>query len=395
MSEVGVPLRVALLAGTLGRGGAEKQLVYMAQALRESGVSVRVYTLGENQFFEAVLREAGLGVIGVGRPANPLARLAKFARALHQFSPHIVQAAHFYVNLYVAIASRLSGSLGIGAIRNDTIHDLHTTGAWAPFLLRMPTALLVNSSTARHNAERLGVAPVKIHVLPNVIDPAPFRQAWERRQCARRDQVVVAVVARLERAKRVDRFLESLALARRSTPELKGVVVGVGSERESLETLAGGLGLRPAGVEFRGSCNDIPALLAEADMLSLTSDHEGFPNVILEAMAAGLPVVTTPAGDAASVVKDGFTGYVVQFDDIEAGAERMARLARSPDLRLRLGQSGQQEVTARYSCTGLSDRLLAVYHAVAQRSGDDRALAACNSPYLKYSTAHTGAERTA
>jgi len=377
MSEVGVPLRVALLAGTLGRGGAEKQLVYMAQALRESGVSVRVYTLGENQFFEAVLREAGLGVIGVGRPANPLARLAKFARALHQFSPHIVQAAHFYVNLYVAIASRLSGSLGIGAIRNDTIHDLHTTGAWAPFLLRMPTALLVNSSTARHNAERLGVAPVKIHVLPNVIDPAPFRQAWERRQCARRDQVVVAVVARLERAKRVDRFLESLALARRSTPELKGVVVGVGSERESLETLAGALGLRPA------------------DMLSLTSDHEGFPNVILEAMAAGLPVVTTPAGDAASVVKDGFTGYVVQFDDIEAGAERMARLARSPDLRLRLGQSGQQEVTARYSCTGLSDRLLAVYHAVAQRSGDDRALAACNSPYLKYSTAHTGAERTA
>src|SRR3989442_13856829 len=119
------PLRVAFLAGTLEFGGAEKQLVYMARALQEAGLRVRVYTLGENEVNEAPLRDAGLGPIGVGRAAHPILRLVTFVRALRHFRPHIIQAATFYVNLYVALASRLFGSLAIGAMRNDGVLELH------------------------------------------------------------------------------------------------------------------------------------------------------------------------------------------------------------------------------------------------------------------------------
>jgi glycosyltransferase involved in cell wall biosynthesis len=109
--------------------------------------------------------------------------------------------------------------------------------------------------------------------------------------------------------------------------------------------------------------------MAEADMLALTSDHEGLPNVILEAMAAKLPVVTTPAGDAAVVVEDGVSGFVVPFDAVAGLADRLIDLARSPGLRREVGEAGYERVIARYACAGLADRWLAVYRAVAQQSG--------------------------
>ena len=370
MREVPDPLRVALLAGTLGRGGAEKQLMYVARALQEAGVRVRVYTLGENEFHEAALRDAGLGPIGVGRAANPVFRLVTFAHALRQFRPHVVQASAFYVNLYVALASRLCGALAIGAIRSDVVWDVQNAGWWGALLLHTPSALVTNSQAARRTATLLGIESAKIHVVANVIDTSAFDRACGSRLTARTEaQTVVLLVAQLMRAKRVDRFLEALALARRSTPDLKGVVVGIGPERASLEAHAARLGLLPNGLQFCGGSDEIPRLMAEADMLALTSDHEGFPNVLLEAMAARLPVVTTPAGDAAAVIEDGVSGFVVPFDAIEQLADRLTRLARSLALRRKLGGAGYERVTARYACAGLADRLLTVYRAAAQRSG--------------------------
>ncbi len=370
MGELPDSLRVAFLAGTLGRGGAEKQLVYMARALQAAGVRVRVYTLGQHEFYEVALRDLGLAPTGVGHAGSPLLRLPTFAWALRRFRPHIIQAAHFYVNLYVALASRLFGSLDIGAIRSDVVLDLRGTGSWGPFLLRAPAALVANSHAARRTAVRLGVSSAKIHVVPNVIETSAFDRACRPPRAARTAaSTLVVLVGQLIVAKRVDRFLEALVLARRSTPGLKGVVVGAGPERGSLEAHANRLGLLPDGLEFRGAVDDIPRLMAEADILALTSDNEGFPNVILEAMAARLPVITTPAGDAADAVEDGVSGFVVPFDAVEQLANRLVCLARAPTLRQELGEAGYARVNARYSCEGLTDRLLAVYRAVAQQTG--------------------------
>ncbi len=367
VGEPGHALRVALLAGTLGRGGAEKQLVYMARALQQAGAAVRVYTLGAGEFYEAALRDARLSPIGVGQLAHPALRLAAFVRALRSFRPHIIQAGHFYVNLYPALAARLLGAIGLGAIRGDVVLELEDTGRWGRLLLRAPSALVANSHAGRRTATLLGVSGTKIHVVPNVIEASVFGRTRASRRPA--DEAVVALIGTLVRAKRVDRFLEALALARHSTPGLTGVVVGDGPERAALESQAGRLGLLPDGVEFRGASDDIPQLMAEVDALVLTSDHEGFPNVILEAMSARLPVVTTPAGDAGVVVEDGVSGFVVPFDAVEALADRLVRLARSPVLRHEFGEAGHDRVIRRYAPTGLADRLFAVYRAVARQRG--------------------------
>jgi glycosyltransferase involved in cell wall biosynthesis len=177
---------------------------------------------------------------------------------------------------------------------------------------------------------------------------------------------VVLALARLAATKRLDYFLDAVAKARAEVPTLRAVIAGEGPERGRLTCQAAALGLLPDGVVFAGHRDDVAAVLAQADMLLLTSEHEGFPNAILEAMAAGLPVVTTPAGDAGTVVEDNGTGYVVPHGDVDAMAARLVTLARSPNLRSRLGEAGRRRVEREFAPGALGRRLLAAYAALAR-----------------------------
>ncbi|HEX5436206.1 MAG TPA: glycosyltransferase [Gemmatimonadaceae bacterium] len=364
-------LRVALVVGTLGLGGAEKQLVYMAGALLRAGIDTRIYALTRGEYHEPELRALGVIPVWIGRHASPLYRAAALAAALRGFRPHVLQATHFYANLYATLVAPLFGAIGIGSIRSDVHHELETSGAWGRWLLRAPRVLLANSHAARRNAAAYGVDETRIHVVPNVIDlPAFDRDAGDvAREGDRGGPVTAIAVGRLVKPKRFERFLMALALARKEMSTLRGVVVGDGPERPRLERLAGELGLGSHGAAFLGRRDDVPALLRSADMLLLVSDREGFPNVILEGMAASLPVITTPAGDAALIVKDSVTGYHVPFDDTHAMASRMLQLARSRGLRECLGRAGRREAAEQYAAPGLADRLLACYGTSAERSG--------------------------
>jgi glycosyltransferase involved in cell wall biosynthesis len=366
-------LRVAFVAGTLARGGAEKQLFYMARALAGAGVEVRVCSLGRGEFFEAELQRIGIPLTWIGRHSHPVLRTIALVRALASFRPHIVQSAHFYTNLYVAAAALTHHAIGLGALRNDGYHDVSANGRWGRWLLRVPSALLANSQAAKRNAELLGVRPERVYVVPNVIDlPALDRSAADSDSPAWPcDRIVVVSVARHARAKRLEQFLGALARARTVVPEVFGVLIGTGPERESLQAVAQQLGLGPSCVAFLGMRDDVPRLLRAADMLLMTSDQEGLPNAILEAMAAQLPVITTSAGDAGVVVQDDVTGYVVPFDDVEQMAERIVRLARSPGLRRSFGRAGRLRVEQCYSFERLATSLLGTYRRIAAPRGHE------------------------
>jgi len=361
------PLRIALIAGSLGVGGAEKQLCFMARALVGAGVDLRVYTLTRGEPYEAVLRNAGINVAWIGRYDSPALRVAAAARQCLGFRPHVVQATHFFANLYAALASRTCGALSVGAIRNDVADEFEANGRWSPWLLRSVDGLIVNSEAALKATSALGIAPDRVARVSNVIElehePLPEEALRSR------DGVIIACVARLAAPKRIDRFLRALAAVRRTCPEVRGLVVGDGPERENLLKLAAGLGLFPGAVEFAGCRLDVPALLRAADVLVLTSDHEGLPNVLLEGMAAGLPVVTTAAGDAGRVVDNGVTGYVVPMDAEDILATRIAELAESPGLRRQLGVAGRAKVTRDYDAAELAPRLLAAYAGFARYAG--------------------------
>ena len=178
-ADSNVRLRIALIAGTLGQAGAEKQLVYMARSLRDAGADVRVYCLTRGEFYEAHLREHGLeprwfGRFGNIRFANIPLRLASLATQLRRFRPHIVQSTHFFCNLYAGLSGRLSGALAIGGMRNELSFERNASGRWTRLLLRLPAAIIANSRAARRGVDEFGVSPDSIVVLNNVIDLVDF-----------------------------------------------------------------------------------------------------------------------------------------------------------------------------------------------------------------------------
>jgi glycosyltransferase involved in cell wall biosynthesis len=109
-------------------------------------------------------------------------------------------------------------------------------------------------------------------------------------------------------------------------------------------------------------------------MLTLCSDNEGFPNVLLEAMAARLPVITTPAGDCGRVIEDSVTGYVVPFGDVKALSDRMVILGKDLEIRKQFGEAGRKRVEQEYSFDQLAAKLIHTYRDVARQQEKRRVL---------------------
>jgi glycosyltransferase involved in cell wall biosynthesis len=363
-------LRIALIAGSLGQGGAEKQLVYIGQALQKIGADVRIYSLTQGEYYEKMLNELGIPVTWFGRQPGVLFRLAELTAAMIHFRPHIVQAVHSFTNLYAVFSARMAGSIEIGAIRSNIRHVLTENGSWGWILLRTPRWIIANSYNARmtlHNPKGIS----KVFALPNVIDLQEFDEKSKKtdgRMIIHSQKITIITVARLIRAKRIDRLLKVMSMLVPTEPGIEAIIVGDGPERESLEKYAEQLMLPKGTIRFTGKCDDIPWILSQGDIFVLTSDDEGFPNVLLEAMAARLPIVTTTSGDCGQVVQEGLTGYLVDFDDLESMAERILSLARSPSLRRDLGAAGRKRAEEVYTREHLADQLLAIYRTILQHT---------------------------
>ena len=110
-------LRICYLAGTLGQGGAERQLFYAAQALRRSGARVRILSLEPGGFWETPIKDLGVRVTCVGEHGSRLRRVLRIVRLLREEPADIVQSQHFYTNAYAAVAALLLNPKGIGALR--------------------------------------------------------------------------------------------------------------------------------------------------------------------------------------------------------------------------------------------------------------------------------------
>jgi glycosyltransferase involved in cell wall biosynthesis len=370
MNNQSQALRVAIVASSLRLAGAEKQTYYTALALYQAGIDVRFFYLGGGGYFESVLRQSGVPIRQIYARNRPWFMLARLMGTLQRWRPQIVLAAQFGDLLYAAAAGRCCKALVLGGVRSDGIYELNAHGRFGRWMVRLAHGLVANSCRARQNLIDRGIPPQKIEVLPNIIDLQDFdkRTVMSSGVTLPSGQVIAAAVGSLHSCKRFDRFLGALALARRSEPTLSGVIAGVdcGAQAE-LQARANALGLTPEDVVFLGQVDNVPALLARAAFLVLTSDFEGFPNVILEAMAASLPVISTPAGDAGLIVQHGKTGYVVEASDTESMAAFMVQLARSPLSRRSLGDAGRKRVELEYNHESLADRLAAIFHSFASR----------------------------
>lgn len=229
------------------------------------------------------------------------------------------------------------------------------------------------STEERDHAEALGIAPSRLATVHNGLASAPVDALARaaRREAARRDlglapaDVCVGFVGRLAPQKNVALLIEGFAIAAQRYPGLRLMIVGDGPDAPALreQAQATGLGAR---IRFAGAIPAVP-LLPALDLFALPSRFEGLPYVLLEAAAAGLPIVMTRTGGASAVVEEGASGYVVEQGDVEALAQRLAILAGDARRRMRMGQAAAG-VAARFPVDRMVEETLEVYAAAVAGS---------------------------
>jgi glycosyltransferase involved in cell wall biosynthesis len=234
-------------------------------------------------------------------------------------------------------------------------------------------ALVADGWAASHLPEQIG-SPVER--VPKGVDSQRFHPDGPSMRAALglEDKRVVLTVARLVPIKNVALLLDAFALVRERIADAHLIVVGDGPEAPSLRAQAGALGISQH-VTFAGAIafEDTPAFYRTADVFALSSTFDNSPNVLLEAMASGRPVVATDVGGVAEFVPDRRGGLVVPAGDVQAFAGALDTWLRAPDLARSAGDYNRQKVISGFSWRASAHRLLDVYRSViARRRGVER-----------------------
>ncbi len=301
------------------------------------------------------LRGLGVNVVVVQRRGHAGQRLLEMTRAVRALRPDVVQSVHAHMNLRALIAARACHVKAIGALRTDPVRSVHSMGRLGPQSLRWPDTLVGNSRRHLNSAvQNYGVRPGRCVHLRNWVD---IPRAGERQP----DPLLFRAlfVGRLVEVKRPGDFIEALSLASLLYhPELtvSAAIVGEGPLSASLRQSIRSEGLEGS-VTMLGELGDPAPEYRRADVLVSTSATEGVPNVVLEAMSWGLPVIATDVGGVAEVVRDGETGFLVPPSNPQAVAVALGRLAGDPQLARRLGARGREKVKQLHSPSIVSARL--------------------------------------
>ena len=363
------PLRILFIGPNLGAGGAERQWSILAPALRARGHDARVIALDGGGAFEAPLRAAGVPVAVIGmRHQLDLGRLAR-APLVRRFSPDVV-VSRGVSGLYIGHAlARARGAAHVYAEHRQVGLPVSPRRRRMFALLagRLDAVILVSPGQAA-DWERWGAAPAHLHIVPNGV-PAPAVTATREEIRAELglgpDAVVAVAVASMRPVKRHPDFVRAIRLAAREHPGLVGVVVGDGPDRPAVEAAAGD----DPHVVLLGHRDDVDRILRAADIFVLASELEAAPMAILEAMAAGLPVVATAVGSVPEMVRAGVDGRLVSPGAPEQLATVIGELAGDGALRERMAQAARETHRTRFASAAMVDRYEALLAAAAPSPG--------------------------
>ena len=359
MARRGWPEHVCFVAGTLGYGGAERQLYYQATWVSKQGTKVSVLCLTEGEVWEKPLLAAGIEISYVGRRRSRLWRLLTLAEIVERRRPDLVQAAHFYTNIYASYAGRCLRIPVIGAVRNNVLSEIGAHPWPIGYLsLDLPDVIAANSRTAICTCHKLGLSSESLFYLPNVVDTDQF---IARRTTGRRAFATLVWCGRLVAQKRPHKFVRLLHRCLGDGLDVEGIVVGDGPFRPEVEELAGSLRLLPDRLRFLGKVDDMTQVYANADLLVVTSAYEGTPNVVLEAMASGLPVVSTAVGGVVELLEGYNDECLCDIDDEDKLYACVSALIRDQGFREALGRELRQRVVERHSLASLGYALEGLY----------------------------------
>jgi glycosyltransferase involved in cell wall biosynthesis len=344
-------VKVLLLIESLKLGGAQKTLYLLVRDIDRSMFEPVVVTFAEGLWSERI-RDLGVPVIELPWAGLSHARrLLRLVRVARDVRPDVLHTFLLADNLYGTPAARLARVPAVVASRRydpnldypGLAHRVNRALWW------WADAIVCNNARAQASAPR-GLAARHV-VIPNAVE---LTSEPGRRQALRRDlgfspdAPVVANIGRIVPAKNHRVFLRVAQDVGRHRPDARFLWIGGGPLEADLRAGAAELGLGDR-VTVTGEQADAAALLDAADVFLLTSDREGMPNAVMEAMAARLPCVVTDAGGNAQLVRHGSTGYVCPVADVRALGAAVTALLDDDPLRHRFGDEGRRRMETHFS----------------------------------------------
>lgn len=369
-------MKVLHIIEQLGIGGAEKQLYELIIQSDPSILTHEVIYYNHSLDNEAFKLYDRAGIRYQKIPKNrkrPIRFLNQLSGAIRRLNPDIVHCWLAGAALWGRLAAIRAGQKRIivgyrgGCLRYPLIFRVlewlthnrvfHLSNSWA---------------CANMTAAKVGLDPACFEVIYNGVDLAKYQISIDKKRFRAElgipDNVsLITMVGRLTEAKNYPMLLRTARRCREKNLGAHFVIVGHGEKEAELKVIAESLGVRER-VHFLGLRTDVPEILAVSDIFCYTSNWEGFPNALLEAMASGLPVITTDFDGAKELVAGPDVGTVVPRNDVEAAVTAIERYLEDPAQTQTIGQNAQRFVQSTFSISRMVKRTIQFY----QRLMDDK-----------------------
>lgn len=361
-------LRIAAHNGAPVWGGAEIAVSRLLAALQDRGHEVRFFCNRPLVAEKAAAYGLDTPLLHVGGDAS-LVSSVRVARALHRFDADVLVVGTFRKTLHLALGAKAAFVPVVSRI--GLSGDVPRNAKYRWLFRRVVDHTVVSATDVAETYRALlpGLPPERVEVIPKGIevpDGVPDRHEARARLGLDPDAVVVGAVARLVTQKRLDRFVEAVA----RVPGCIAVVAGEGPCRSELEEQARHLG-QVDRIRFLGHLDDPWPVFAALDVLVVSSDRESMANTMLEAMAMGVPVVSTPVSGAHDALVDGVDPQVPPgrvTSDFSPGnlASALQRLVHEPTLRARMSDAARERARTRHDMDRYVDRWEATLQRVAK-----------------------------
>ena len=375
---VGTPIPTGMVMTSFEPGGTERQMIELVRRLDRSRWTVHVACFHARGGWFGRVAEAAASVaefpVTSFRDSDAARHLWSFARWCRANHLAIIHTTELYSNIFGLPGAALARV----PVRIANRREINPDKSVAQLALQragyaLAHTIVANSQAAADRLRLERVPDRKIAVIPNGLsaDQYPDRIA------AGRPPRRVVVVANLRSEKGHDVLIDAASDIRTRFPDAAFEIVGAGPEGDALAARAESRGVREA-FSFLGHREDVAARLAAADIFVLPSRSEAFPNALLEAMAAGLPIVASAVGGILEIVDDGRTGLLTPPGDPRALADRITTLMADGAFAVSLGAAARAEAARRYSF----DRMVASFDTLYLSQLTRRGVVRAPSPQL-------------
>jgi glycosyltransferase involved in cell wall biosynthesis len=364
-------MRILYVIAQLSRGGQERQLVYLLSAVDKELITpyVFVWNLNVNEANYSEITKLGITILG-SQKISWLGKLFTLRKILRDYKIDIAHSYTFYLNFILYLSTIATKTKGIGGLRHMLSASIGVHGRLMGALNSLfPNITIVNNHIGGQQLRRafFGIKSRSVIVITNKIDISNLTYK-NLKKCNKFHSVSIGSLMPL---KRVDLLIRSIYLLSQAGLDIRHSHAGDGRLKSELNQLINDLGLQNRFI-LLGEISNVNELINDCDVFLHAADAEGTPNVIMEALACGRPVVSTDCGDARYLVDDSKYGFIVPVGKFDLLAEKAKLLLENEQLRIEMGAKARTFAQSNFNVFNLFKENYTVYTNVLNINRGDR-----------------------